>query len=912
MDDSDDEGLFEVMEENGNFQHLFMKCGSVETFLGRDKPVCARGSTADDAEQDTFLNFLPDVYGCVLELRTWNAVDMPVRHLTVCHSFPRGTYSFLKKHTELSKFSERQLYNFKKSLGFQLFYEGGWEGWVGVIPRLVSSTRELTKESYRVMCCEYFERLRTKFQRRLFRVRDRIGRTLAKNDMNDVRKLFVLPDDSSLILNEFQKSIEEAEIDNHFEIISFCFRFGDKATDGVSLNHFKREHIKRVTIHCAVDISSDEIELMWSRAGVQEIVGERGVLNSCLSFRDCVCYQSNLDGRLMDISPELRQIVQQPDKLRFVQLYVDTPHRRPNTRYNPVSGCIAGGMVFPKSTADAFVRDAKKYISTLNSNFTLMNNASCRIEFVCEIEPKDRILATDCLYMEKIDRILRTHPMLVPFEKGTNRIIQTVGFWITKSLIEFLDQFSATGNIEGIWKSFQLELAAEKILWGYPLSFRSHLYSVGLGPGKLNPSFSLTDQLGFLALNAWSSSMGSEDSIPPCEIWTKSPLICEKIKRSVGMHDVLCSGPCVLGRRLLHALIKDLYIASNAGRCVRYEEFQQDLYSDVTRKMRAYSSISVKQIVTLLSRKRRVHQHMVYSALCKILEGSRHELEAILEAGFQELGLKHFPAIQNYDDHGHAILTWNWRSGLWKVVDSAQGAQQPSLILCSMVKTQLEARGLVYASRLKTARDITFPWIEKCTKKLESEKLEDNKLIDVLCFVSCIALMMNGWYVDYSHLEKLLREMPIDQYKLKRLEIQSKLLMANFNKFKLFRLHHTIPHRMDSKATTFPKDVGENELPTSTESERFEDEPQPNEIGDEVEVETRETSIEKQEPLCLAFKTGGIKRKWRTEELEILHNVSRKKEKTLEEKYEDFKTQCMSENIPFRTKKAFKVKLSRL
>ena len=96
------------------------------------------------------------------------------------------------------------------------------------------------------------------------------------------------------------------------------------------------------------------------------------------------------------------------------------------------------------------------------------------------------------------------------------------------------------------------------------------------------------------------------------------------------------------------------------------------------------------------------------------------------------------------------------------------------------------------------------------------------------------------------------------------------------------------------------------------QSERVEDEPQPNEIGDEVEVETRETSIEKQEPLCLAFKTGGIKRKWRTEELEILHNVSRKKEKTLEEKYEDFKTQCMSENIPFRTKKAFKVKLSRL
>ena len=121
------------------------------------------------------------------------------------------------------------------------------------------------------------------------------------------------------------------------------------------------------------------MELMWSRAGIQDIVGERGVLHSCLSFRDCVCCQSNLDGKLMDISPNLRQIVKQPDRLRFVQLYVDSPHRRPHTRFNPVSGCIAGGAVFPKPTVDAFQRDAKKYTSTFDSNFSLMMNASCRL-----------------------------------------------------------------------------------------------------------------------------------------------------------------------------------------------------------------------------------------------------------------------------------------------------------------------------------------------------------------------------------------------------------------------------------------------------------------------------------------------------------------------------------------------------
>ena len=326
------------------------------------------------------------------------------------------------------------------------------------------------------------------------------------------------------------------------------------------------------------------------------------------------------------------------------------------------------------------------------------------------------------------------------------------------------------------------------------------------------------------------------------------------------MHDVLSSDPCGLGRRLLHALIEDLFEASDAGRCLIYEEYQQELYSHATRKMKVNSSISVKQIVILLCRKRRVNQQMVYAALCKILEGSRHELGSILEAGFQELGLKHFPAIQNYDENGHAVLTWNWRAGMWKLVDSDRVAEQSPAFLTSMVKAQLEVRGLVYASRLKSAREITFPWLEKCTRKLRSEQLDDNKLIDVLCFVSCVALMMNGWYVDYSYLEKLLLELPIKQYKLKGLEIQSKLMMVNFNKFKLFRLHHTIPHKLliVSKDADLRRKTVENESRMSSDSERIETSLGLNEIGDDMEVNM--ARIEKRQPLCLPLETGGIKR----------------------------------------------------
>lgn len=63
------EGIFDIMEENGNFPHLFTKYRNVESFPGREEAVYGRGSTADDAEQDMFLQIRADVDGCVVELR---------------------------------------------------------------------------------------------------------------------------------------------------------------------------------------------------------------------------------------------------------------------------------------------------------------------------------------------------------------------------------------------------------------------------------------------------------------------------------------------------------------------------------------------------------------------------------------------------------------------------------------------------------------------------------------------------------------------------------------------------------------------------------------------------------------------------------------------------------------------------
>ena len=189
-----------------------------------------------------------------------------------------------------------------------------------------------------------------------------------------------------------------------------------------------------------------------------------------------------------------------------MQLYADLAHRRPRVRFYPVTSCIAVGMVFPKETSVAFKRDASSYLSALETNFYLMQRSICRLECVIELAKwKKMVIASDCLNVDKVFDLLKRKPMLVPFPI---RCIQ---------------------DVEATWKAYQLELSVEKMLWGYPLCGRSSQYSVSLGPGKLECSRSLTDYLGFLALERWTACMTSEDSIPPCKIWTNSEVIAKKL-----------------------------------------------------------------------------------------------------------------------------------------------------------------------------------------------------------------------------------------------------------------------------------------------------------------------------------------------------------------------------------------------
>jgi hypothetical protein len=493
------------------------------------------------------------------------------------------------------------------------------------------------------------------------------------------------------------------------------------------------------------------------------------------------------------------------------------------------------------------------------------------------------------------------------------KCVKGVGLALVSEMSGLLDKFSCTGNIEATWQAFQLELAVERMLWGKPLCFRSQALSVNLGPGQLSPGRSRTDYLGFLALDRWTACMANEDSLPPCSIWTASDAMAGKIRRSAGIHDIMQSSSFVLGRRLLDTLIRDLFEVGKLGVLIRFEEFKEELFSEKATKLRVTGAVTVNQLALILSGKRRLPVAMAYGNIYDLLEKSNVNIQSVLKDGLVELGLYYFPAVQTSDSHRHAVLNWFSRCGLWKIIGREENDSESSSsaeVLSMLVVAELERRRIVYASKFKKVPN-KLPWIEVCCRKLSREKLSDEDLVRELSFISCVALLMNHWYVDYGCMEELMRQMPLHQYRLRDLEILSPFLLSHMNKYKVFRLHHSIPFKFIEKE--MQSSCKESEEPEeSDENAKVEIEASSNQIpDDEVIVENEDICL--LAPRCLPVGVNCYTR-WTSKEIEILHDVLSEKNENVQltSLYESFKQKCIGNGVSFRTFKAFKHKVSRV
>lgn len=226
--------------------------------------------------------------------------------------------------------------------------------------------------------------------------------------------IFILPSDSEAVLAIFQDAINDTNPPNGLRKILFSYRFGEKICDGVSLPIRGSCGVRKVCVHVGISIEpilSDQESVFWSRFGLKELVGDRGNLTTCCSLYECANFQSNLDGKAMDVSGQLRRVCCFPERITFLQLFADVPHRHPKTRHHPVSASI----IFESGLRNAR-SDAQKYISEVESNFLKFTNSVCRLEFVMPLPLiNTKVLSDELINKANLAELLSNNALIVPF-----------------------------------------------------------------------------------------------------------------------------------------------------------------------------------------------------------------------------------------------------------------------------------------------------------------------------------------------------------------------------------------------------------------------------------------------------------------------------------------------------------------
>lgn len=138
--------------------------------------------------------------------------------------------------------------------------------------------------------------------------------------------------------------------------------------------------------------------------------------------------------------------------------------------------------------------------------------------------------------------------------------------------------------------------------------------------------------------------------------------------------------------------------------------------------------------------------------------GRARDVKDILVQGFLSEKLKFFPAVKFRDIHGSHRLTWNCKD--YVVLESEGAPAKLGEIASATLKvcTEIERWSLSYSRHLGKYQDHGMPWMEKVLERLPSS-MKGQLQVNVLTFVSCLGMLMNGDYVDFNHLASVLQDM---------------------------------------------------------------------------------------------------------------------------------------------------------
>ncbi|XP_076089674.1 uncharacterized protein LOC143060243 [Mytilus galloprovincialis] len=455
--------LYQCAEENtDNFMSEWQKANQeVSHLLNRNNEIVVRATKLPQCDIPS-MNFQPDIDGIVVELTSFAGITFPLTHISILrHEFNslERIYPKLKKHLDLRHYSEQTLSVLAQCKGTEISIEGPWHIWLGVVPLPGTVFQQIRFLNMTKVTYDYIKSVGTTLTCKAAgaALGGRARNTLMKVDLHSVKHWTVMPDECMDVLKLLQVAVDEVTLPDGLIPIIFAFRFGERTKHDISLTGFNM--IRKTTVHVGVTISSNDLQLLWARHGIQQVTGDRGTMYSCCSFSDIVNFQSNTDGRNIDVSADVLNVCTIPNQVQFVQFYGDIPHRRPHLNvYHPVSGIIVCGDVINKTTRDAIERAIDPYIFSFDQNVNLLRDLRCRMEFVVEVPPIPHVIAPHMyISLPNIERLLQKYDLLVPYVNADDSLLsalRSVGTQMIERLRNLYDEYQLTGDSTATWEAY--------------------------------------------------------------------------------------------------------------------------------------------------------------------------------------------------------------------------------------------------------------------------------------------------------------------------------------------------------------------------------------------------------------------------------------------------------------------------
>ncbi|MEQ2166835.1 hypothetical protein GOODEAATRI_032375, partial [Goodea atripinnis] len=880
----------------------FEQYNSIKDFLHADVNLNFHPTYINNPEELFKVTY--DIDGLVIELSLLTGLISDLHYLlfpVITEHMLKGCYHWIKKHVDITQCSGNGLKALQNAVGYTLGYvDGGFHLTLMLLPACLvdPDTRLLNPVLYKINACEVFNQIRLNFQSELRNASDKnkCRPTLQKQVSSETSIYNVLPQDSLYIFSLVDKAIGDVIQCPFLKPAIFLTRFGQKHEDSMDLTDIVNPcEVASVSVHVAAKLTAHdpEIHTLFSRYGLEQLVGSRGSLYSVLGMHEAANYHTDLKHSALNVSSALKEVFTKEGQVTFLQMYVDSPHVHLNMPFkHPVSGAVVTCRLSHHQFQKALLSRAIRYIKHMEDlKDKLVSQLGLRIEQVIRFEEEFPRFLNPCEHFNEpaLMSLLRDNAVVIPFKDLVcqHSLLPTLK-QVLDHLLKELDQIFTTSEgvarYDSCWKAFQCELALEEMFFGHPLSPVDERFSVSLGTNTVHPK-SLTHTRGFIGLAPHSAASAGEVP-PPLDHWTRNQFQKERIQRIFPLCQTLEASPAITGFALLKLLLCDIYRRNT-------DIPWPALTSDVPPG-RLAGAQKVEDLCEDLSKKKSFPAPLTFGRACAMLVQAGRDVKECLVQGFMSEKLRFFPAIKFRDLKGGYKIFWNCKD---YVALEAEGTSTVLSRVASanlQVFTEIERRSLCYSRTLEKYRDHGIPWMEKVLQRLPPN-MKGAIHLSVITFVSCIGLMMNGDFVVFEHIRTLLSQISphVSQAHLQKWQILSKFTLPKVFNCVIFKLHEEIPYRLRDtmKVASFLKPK-ENQ---PDEEQPFED-VQAIDDQDDIHPLMRSKAMTMPE---------NCKVNWTKEEEDVIDKDPKVKDK---DAYKLYVQKCRERQIPIRTFKGFRTK----